>query len=485
MWTFGTIFILVFCCLAAGTCQANTVTSSEQSTWQRVLWLQDYNTQVVVIGTSLLGLAAGWVGSFTLLRRRALMGDALSHATLPGIALVFILAIVFGWEAKSLELLLFGATVSGLIGMATILFIRNLTRLKEDAALGIVLSVFFGIGTALLTIALDLGGNAAGLESFIYGKTASMVARDAWLIGTTATVCLVITVLLFKELTLLCFDEVFAGSRGYPVWFLDVLLMCLVVLVTIVGLQAVGLILMIAMLVIPAAAARFWTERIGRMALVAGFLGALSGLVGSMVSALAPRLPSGAMIVLVAAGWFLVSLFFGPIRGIIPQALRRHQFQYKILRQHLLRAMYEYLEVHDHSLSTAQPSALVPIKRLLQMRSWSEAQLRREIERAQREGLVTAVTRDESQLTTAGVQEAARLVHEHRLWEMYLITYAEIAPSRVDQDADAIEHLLGPETIAELEVLLEREQHAEGVLPSPHPLPIVEPHSSTSTQQRN
>lgn len=463
-----TCFLLLFCLLAS-TCQA----SSGSATWQRVLWLEDYNTQVVVLGTSLLGMAAGLVGSFTLLRRRALMGDALSHATLPGIALTFILAAQVGWQEKSLFLLLFGATVSGLLGMGAILFIRNLTRLKEDTALGIVLSVFFGIGIAMLGIIQQMQtGSAAGLEDFIYGKTASMIARDAWLIGSAGIICLVVTFLLFKELTLLCFDEVFAGSRGYPVLTLDVLLMCLVVLVTIVGLQAVGLILMIALLVIPAAAARFWTERIGRMALVAGLLGALSGLVGSMVSALAPRLPSGAMIVLVAAGWFLVSLFFGPVRGIVPQAWRRYQFQGKILRQHLLRAMYEYLEVHQHSLSREQPSDPVPLQPLLHMRSWSQPQLLREVQRAQREGLVEMVTREEFRLTALGVQEAARLVHEHRLWEMYLIAYAEIAPSRVDQDADAIEHVLSRETIAELEALLEREQHIHGVPPSPHPLPV-------------
>ena len=227
----------------------------EWGQWKRVLLLQDYNTRVVMTGTGLLGMAAGLVGSFTLLRRRALMGDALSHATLPGVGLAFLLAPYLGLDGKSLPVLLTGAALSGILGVVAILYIRNLTRLKEDAALGIVLSVFFGAGIAILTIVQQVpSGHAAGLESFIYGKTASMIASDARLIAVAGLLSVIIIALMYKELTLLCFDEGFAGSRGYPVLILDLLLMALVVIVTIIGLQAVGLVLMIALLVIPAAA---------------------------------------------------------------------------------------------------------------------------------------------------------------------------------------------------------------------------------------
>ncbi len=445
----------------------------EWKDWKRVFLLQDYNTRVVILGTTLLGMAAGMIGSFALLRKRALMGDALSHATLPGIAIAFILATSLGLNGKSLPILLTGAAVSGLLGIGAILLIRNLTRLKEDAALGIVLSVFFGAGIALLGIVQQMQtGHAAGLESFIYGKTASMVASDAWLIGSAGLTCVLISILLYKELTLLCFDEGFAISRGFPVVLLDMTLMGLVVVVTIIGLQAVGLILMISLLVIPPAAARFWTEKIVNMTVIAIVLGALSGMIGSAMSAIFPNLPSGAMIVLVATVMFLFSMIFGIPRGILIRKLRRYELNTKVNRQHLLRGIYEYLEARG-LLNEKQTSetTLVPLAALHQMRSWSLPALKKIVKRAQQEQLVETIDRDQIRLTSAGLQEAARVVHEHRLWELYLITYADVAASKVDQDADAIEHVLEPEVITELESLLVR-QSTEGVLQSPHAIEI-------------
>lgn len=307
--------------------------------WRRVLGLADYNTRVVILGTGLLGAAAGLIGCFTLLRRRALMGDALSHATLPGICLAFILVTVAGADGKALPWLLGGATLSGLLGVGTILAIRNLTRLKEDAALGIVLSVFFGVGVALLGVIQQMQtGHAAGLEAFIYGKTASMTADDATLISLAALICLVLSTLLSKELKLLCFDEGFAGSRGYSVLGLDWVLMGLVVLVAIVGLQAVGLILVIALLVIPAASARFWTDRLWPMSVISGLLGALCGMIGAALSAVFSNLPSGAMIVLVCTGFFVLSLIFGKTRGLLVRAIRRLRLNRSVQRRRLSRS---------------------------------------------------------------------------------------------------------------------------------------------------
>lgn len=435
--------------------------------WRRVLLVEDYNTRVVIAGTTLLGCAAGMIGSFTLLRKRALMGDALSHSTLPGIGLAFILATTFGGNGKSMLVLLSGATVTGLIGVGAILCIRNLTRLKEDTALGAVLSVFFGAGIALLSVSQRMKqGSAAGLESFIYGKTASMGATDMQLIGGAALICIVASLLLFKELKLLCFDEAFAGSRGLPVIRLDLALMTLVVIVTIVGLQAVGLILMIALLVIPAAAARFWTETMWKMFIISGGLGAASGMAGATVSALFSKLPSGAMIVLVCAVFFLVSMIFGSARGVLVRVLRRSRLNRTIDRQHLLRAIYEVLESSQRlygvdanrsalgSLRRVSQNVTVSIEELLSKRSWSPARLNRVIRRCQHFELVEYVD-GQVGLTRVGMEEAARLTRQHRLWELYLITYADIAPSRVDRDADAIEHVLEPAVIARLESLLE------------------------------
>jgi manganese/zinc/iron transport system permease protein len=376
---------------------------------------------------------------------------------------------LLGADGKSLPVLLLGATVTGLLGVGTILLIRNLTRLKEDTALGIVLSVFFGAGAAMMGVVQQMkGGHAAGLEGFITGKTASMIARDAELIGVAALISIGACLLLFKELKLLCFDEGFAGSRGLPVVRLDLALMGLVVIVTIVGLQAVGLVLMIALLVIPAAAARFWTEDMRGMAIISSLLGAVGGMLGSALSGLFSRLPSGAMIVLVCAAFFGISMVFGTARGILVRLVRRTRLNRAIDRQHLLRALYEAAEVAGPRGGEPYPQAIsVSVRDLLDRRSWSASRLDRTIRQAERAQLVVRLE-DDVRLTAQGLTEAARLTRQHRLWELYLITHADIAPSKVDRDADAIEHVLEPDIVAELEALLIRSY--PDIPASPHEL---------------
>ncbi len=446
--------------------------------WLRVLTLRDYNTRVVVIGTLILGAAAGVIGSFTLLRKRALMGDALSHATLPGIGLAFMISVAAGGSGKSLGVLLLGATISGVIGLGAVLAIRNLSRLKEDTALGIVLSVFFGTGVAVLGIAQRMGeGHSAGLESFIYGKTASMVTGDALLIGVVAAFVVAASILLFKEFRLLAFDTGYASSQGWPTVGLDIVMMALVVAITVVGLQAVGLILVIALLIIPAAAARFWTERLDRMVPIAAAIGALSCGIGSTSSALFAHLPSGAMIVIAAGMGFLFSMLFGSARGILVRSVRRFRLNRKVRRQHLLRAMYELNETaRSTSNGEMRPEAFgVGITSILPMRSWSRGELQAEIRSAISEGLAERAG-DEVRLTPEGSAIAARTVRNHRLWELYLITYADIAPSHVDRDADMIEHVLGTDLVRELETLLHsRDAATERLPPSPHALSSTSP----------
>ncbi|MEO1523935.1 MAG: iron chelate uptake ABC transporter family permease subunit [Planctomycetota bacterium] len=464
--------------------------------WQRVVLLRDYNTRVVLFGVGALGAASGLVGSFMLLRKRALMGDALSHASLPGIGLAFLIAGALGYEAKSQAVLLLGATVSGVIGVAVILVIRHQTRLKEDGAMGIVLSVFFGAGVALLAIAERSAGSATGLESFIYGKTASMRAADAQLIATASIVCLVGCSLLYKELKLLCFDEGFAGSNGFPVVTLDIALMFMVVLVTIVGLEAVGLVLMIALLVIPAAAALFWTESMWRMMLWSASLGFVGSVTGGLTSALLPRLPSGATIVLVCSLFFFISMLFGRRRGVVVRFLRRLRLNRRVDRQHLLRAMYEQIEdaaegavVPGPEPSTSGLNRKLPVSTavLLSMRSWSRGRLLRAIERAEDDELLRRRTDggpdnrvEACVLTQKGFAEAARLTRQHRLWEMYLIAYAEVATANVDRDADHIEHVLAPEVIDQLEELLDQQGMMIPVPASPHEVGSVSGDSSVS-----
>ena len=438
-----------------------------------VLLLRNYNTRLVVSCTFLLGSACGLMGSFLLLRKRSLMGDTLSHATLPGVCIAFFLSILMGGDGKSLPLLLIGASVTGVLGCITVLFIRNHSRVKDDTAMGIVLSVFFGLGVVLLTMVTKMPqGAVAGLESFIYGKTASMVYSDFKLLVTVTVCVLLLTNLLFKEFRLLCFDEAYAAAQGWPTKWLDVVLLALVTTVTVAGLQSVGLILIIAFLIIPAASARFWTDQLDRMLLWSALVGGISGWVGASVSALIPDMPAGALIVLVAASFFVLSLLFGIKRGVLIVWFRQLSLKRNIGRQHLLRALYEILEA-NRTGSDEVVIRSVPFRQIRGRRTWSDKQLRKYLRQAYQDGLIDAVTKEDAiLLTEAGLKAAARVTRNHRLWELYLIEYADVAASRVDRDADAVEHILGEKLVTLLEAKLVKLHTAKGlaVPASPHPI---------------
>jgi manganese/zinc/iron transport system permease protein len=275
--------------------------------------LFDYTIRNVALGAAILGVVGGVLGSFAILRRQGLFGDALAHATLPGVCVAFMLS-----GAKAPVILLTGAALSAGFGALLILTIVNRTRIKQDAALGIVLSVFFGAGAVLITYIGGSGsGNQSGLDRFIFGQAATIVRDDVITMGILASLALLIVVLLFKEFKLLSFDPAFAASLGLPVGRLNVLLTMLIVVAVIIGIQAVGVVLMAAMLIIPAASARQWTNRLGTMIMISGLFGALSGISGALISATGANLPTGPLIVLCATALLVLSLFLGRSQGFL------------------------------------------------------------------------------------------------------------------------------------------------------------------------
>ncbi|MGD8845283.1 MAG: iron chelate uptake ABC transporter family permease subunit [Desulfobacteraceae bacterium] len=450
--------------------------------WQellRVLTFQDYNTRVVIIGATLLGLAAGLVGTFLLLRKRALLSDTISHATLPGIAIAFIVMSLALGDGKNLLGLIAGAALFSVIGTAAVMVIQKYTRLKEDAALGIVLSVFFGLGIALMGMATRMStGNAAGLSSFIYGKTASMLFFDAMLIALAALGAIVFCVLFFKEFSLICFDADYGATQGWPVHRLDFLMMTLVVVVTVIGLQAVGLILVVALLIIPSAAARFWTFSLRRMLLLSGLFGALSGMLGAGLSALMANLPAGAVIVLTASSIFLFSMIFGSARGILRLLTERIKLRRRIMKENLLRDIYEWFESARPKGEKEQPRppgedlAGPRPGQLLNRRAWSPRGLQRTIARLKASKDIVLDADDRIVFTDRGETAAGEVVRKHRLWEAYLISHADVATGMVDLSADRIEHILDEEIIGQLEKLFPGVKPKE--LPkSPHALPAA------------
>lgn len=439
---------------------------------QRLLGLSDYNTRVVLLGSALLGVVSGVMGSFMMLRRKAMISDVVSHAALPGIVAAFMITAGLPGGGKQLPWLLAGALASGCLGMACVHAIRTRSHIKEDAALGIVLSVFFGLGVVLLGFAQRMkAGSAAGLESFIYGKTASMLAFDAWLMGWSALVVGATCLVLYKEFRLVCFDPEFARTQGWPVQRLDALLTLLVVVVTVIGLQAVGLILMIAMLITPPAAARFWTDRLGVMITLSAVIGGASAVLGASLSAVLPRLPAGAMIVLSCSAFFLAGLLFGTRRGVIPHYVHQVRLARRVDRHHLLRALYEQVEhAIPRELAATWPAPLVNGQSVAAARGWSEARMQGLVRAAAADGEVELDAWPLVRLTEKGLAHARQVVRNHRLWEWYLIQHAEVDSTHVDRDADEIEHVLGARLVRELEETLAGAFPGRRIPESPHPI---------------
>ena len=280
--------------------------------------MTDPNARWIMLGSMLLGFSSGIVGSFTYLRKQSLIGDTLAHAALPGICIAFMLSGV-----KSTFLFMLGALVSGVIATIGISVITKYSRIKQDTALGVVLSVFFGVGVMLLTrIQHGDYGSQSGLDKYMFGQAASMVRSDVYTMLGVSIFLLVVCSLLFKELKLISFDPGFARGMGYPSGLLEQLLLFLTVIAVVAGVQIVGVVLVAALLVTPAAAARYWTHRLSLMVALAGLFGALSGAIGTVISATTPDLPTGPVTVLVATVLFAISVLFAPDRGLIARAIR-------------------------------------------------------------------------------------------------------------------------------------------------------------------
>lgn len=268
--------------------------------------LSDYTFQVVALGSALLGIISGVLGSFAVLRKQSLLGDAVSHAALPGVVIAFLIIGV-----KNIEILLLGGLLTGLLATRFIFLIVENSRIKFDSALALILSVFFGLGMVLLTFSQKIpNANQAGLDNFIYGQASVMLVRDIKIIGICGIILLSIIALLWKEFKILSFDPDFAESIGIKTKTLNLLLTFLIVVAIIIGLQSVGVILMSAMLIAPAVAARQWTDNFLHMVILSGIFGGLSGVIGTILSSSIKGIPTGPIIVIVATIITFISLLF-------------------------------------------------------------------------------------------------------------------------------------------------------------------------------
>ena len=363
----------------------------------------DYTLRTVALGSAVLGIVSGALGAYAVLRKQSLLGDAMSHAALPGIALAFLLT-----GSKMPLVLIVGAALAGWAGTLFIMSIVSTTRVKYDSALGMVLSVFFGAGLVLLTVIQKRpDATQAGLDKFLFGQAAALLGRDVATMAVLGGLSLLTVLLFWKEFKLLSFDPEFASTLGFPVRILDVLLTTLIVIAIVIGLQTVGVVLMSAMIVAPASAARQWTDRLGLMIALSALFGAAAGVTGAVFSASVPRLPTGPTIVVSISVIVIVSILFAPGRGILWSRLRDRRQRGRLRLEGILEDLYILAREHDdrehaHSVS------------VLRLMSAGKGGVENGLRILGERGLVRQVEKGEWALTPTGVTEAARIAEARR-----------------------------------------------------------------------
>lgn len=379
-----------------------------------------YNATLVTVAAVLLGIAAGVTGTFLFLRKRALVSDAIAHATLPGIGLAFIMLTLFGHDGRYLPGLLAGSALTAMSGLFAVQWLSSRTRLSEDAAIGAVLSAYFSLGIVLLTVIQTMStGQQAGLESFLLGSTAGMLLSDAILIALGGLLVVALVFLFRRPMSLVSFDPGFASTSGVRIDRIDLTMMGLVLAVTVVGLKVVGLILVVALLIIPPVTARFWTDRVELVVLLAGAFGGIAAWLGAGLSASAPDLPTGPLIVLVSFCMFAISMAFAPRRGLLSSLVRHRRFQAGVhIRQGLL------------AMAQGQPIYEPLTIRLLRGRGLARA---------------------DGMPTREGTVRAARALRDEKRWEIARATPEfELVAARYDGRTQ-IEEVLTTDQIAEID----------------------------------
>lgn len=395
-----------------------------------------YTLRVVALGGALLGIVSGVLGSFAVLRRQSLMGDALSHAALPGVAIAFLLV------GRELSLLLIGAGIASWLGVHFIHTVTDTTRIKQDTAMGIVLTAWFAAGIALLAYIQNRpDASQAGLDSFIFGQAAAIVQKDVILISSVGAVSLGVLAMFWKEFKLITFDPEFARANGFRTTILNMALSTLIVIAIVLGLQLAGVILMVGMLIAPGIAARQWTNKLDQMVILAAIFGAFAGGTGAILSAVDANLPTGPMIIVVAFALVLLSILFAPGRGLIWSMLRSRRDRRRFAVTNVLRDLYHYAQDHG------SPDQPVPAAFVLGVSDDARTGLAQLEQRgwARPQG-------DAWQLTAAGIEAAREDAANRQLWAIYREYSDELQLPMVAENRQAdIHQLLPGQAIEKLE----------------------------------
>ncbi len=439
----------------------------------------EHNLRVIYLGVMALGMASGVLGCFLLFRKRSLLSDTIGHATLPGVAGGFLLSATLTQQGgKNIYFLVTGALIFGWLSLQTVQYMMRRTRLKQDAALAVSLTGFYALGIVLLSVVQSSGlPQSSGLEYYLYGMVASMVESEAWILAGVSALSIGLVCLFLKELNALSFDEAFTKTQGLPHRWLDEGLMLLSLIVAIVGLQTVGLLLVMALFIVPPATARLWTQSLTKTLWIAGGLGALASLCGAMISASVPNLPAGASIILCSTLLFFLSLLIGRKKGVLTKYVRFYQMEKRLEEGQYLRAVFDSLEAQQQvrlfcGLDFSKKLALTEfsISEVLRRRSWSEAKQCKLSKRLEQKGALKKTTAGKASLTLQGLDQAIEIAKTHRLTEMYLLEHAEVAPKKVHQYVESIEEITTPEIAKDLRSLFQRELDEHLIPPEPHEL---------------
>lgn len=361
--------------------------------------LSNYTFQIVLLGSTVLGITAGTLGTFAFLRKQSLLGDAIAHATLPGVCLAFMLT-----QSKAALVLIIGAAITGWIGTLLMKLITDSTQLDRDTALGIILSVFFGFGLVLITVVQKMpNASKAGLDKFLFGNAATLLKADVTTMLVFSVIIFSVLSLFWKEFKLIVFDTEFAKSIGVRVHFFDIVLTTLIVAAIVIGLQTVGVVLMSAMLVAPAAAARQWTDKLSFMVILSALFGAISGVAGAVTSSLALKVPTGPTIVIFLSVFVIISLLFAPNRGLIWDWIRMRHHRQKIHTTTMLQNLMLFSEINTNPFHAHDIAALNAIGR---------AGISKTMRELAHKGLVRETKTNTWALTPQGLNEAKRLTSE-------------------------------------------------------------------------
>lgn len=338
--------------------------------------MSDYIARVA-LGSGLVGLLSGMMGTFAVLRRESLIGDAVSHSSLPGIVIAFMLIGV-----KSGPVLLAGAVASGVLALFTILAVSSYTKLKFDTAIAVTLSSFFGLGMVLLgAVQKQMNANQAGLNSYIFGQAAAFLKRDLTELAAVTALSALVIALMYKEFKLFSFDADYARSIGYNTKFIGLVLSLLTVINIVFGLKTVGVILMSAMLIAPASAARQWSDRFCAVLLAAPAFGFISGIAGTYIS-VKYSLPTGPSITMVMMAIVLVSFTLAPKRGLIYKMSEKKKNKKRI---DTLMVLY----LADHLMHTGRDCSLNAISKMVNEKRLSLEQVQSIVENSFSEGLLS------------------------------------------------------------------------------------------------